>query len=348
MWMTNPIFMEDLLHIQNNQMIPWQELYGKTVLITGATGLIGYTLASALLHYEMIQNAKIQLIALVRDLRRAKEKFAGQISSGCNLKLVEGTVENLRDFPEHVDYVIHCACPTASSYFVSHPVDTVRTIVCGTQNILELAKDHTAKGVVFLSSMEVYGQITVRDPLRESDIGYIDLSSPRSSYPEGKRLAENLCCCYADQFDLPVSVARLVQTFGPGVALHDSRVFAYMARCAKLGEDIRLNTSGAKENMYLYIADAVSAILLLLLRGEAGTSYNVANKETYCSVKEMANLVAQTIGEGKIKVLTNLGGDSSIYRPEGYLNLDTSRMEALGWKASFNLRDMFFRMFTSF
>ena len=348
MWMENRVFIEDLAYLKENPIIPWQELQGKTIFITGATGLIGYTLVSALLYYEMVQNANIQVVALVRDLRAARERFGGQLNSGCHLKFVEGTVEELHDLPVPIDYIIHCASPTASSHFSNYPADTIRTIVNGTQNILEVARKHTIKGMVFLSSMEVYGQITVRRRLKESDLGYVDLASPRSSYPEAKRLAENLCCCYVKQFDIPVTIARLVQTFGPGVSFYDERVFAYMARCAMQKEDICLNTTGAKENMYLYTADAVAAILVLLLCGKAGVPYNVANEETYCSVKDMADLVAQTLGNGEIKVTTNVGGDCGIYRPDGYLNLDTSRLNALGWKPAFHLQDMFFRMAAAF
>ena len=348
MWMTDEIFMEDLTELQKNASIPWQELHGKTVFITGATGLIGYTLTCALLHYELCHGTGLQVIALVRDLANAQKKFHRQLEDHCRLQFVNGTVEELPAISKEIDYIIHCACPTNSSYFVKYPVDTVRTIVSGTQNILELARVKAVKGMVFLSSMEVYGQVPVRDRLSEADLGLIDLASPRSSYPEGKRLAENLCCCYASQFHVPVSVARLAQTFGPGVAFEDGRVFAYMVRCARQGEDIRLHTNGAKENMYLYTADAVSAILLLLLRGEGGAAYNIANEDTYCSVKGMADLVAQTLSGGRIQVLTNVGGDSSMYRPEGYLNLDTSKLKNLGWKATRNLREMFLRMVASF
>ena len=348
MWITDPIFKNDLTLLQESGNIPWKELHGKTVFVTGATGLIGNTLTSALLHYTLQNNAGIQVMALVRDLARAQEIFSEQLADGCPLRFLVGTVEDLPNIPEPIDYVIHSACPTNSKFFVEHPVETVRAIVGGTQNILELAREKSVKGMVYLSSMEVYGQTSDRKRLGEADLGFIDLASARSSYPEGKRLAENLCCCYATQYGLPVCVARLVQTFGPGVAPNEEKVFAYMARCAKRGEDILLKTSGSKENMYLYTADAASAILILLLRGEKGKPYNVANEDTYCSVKEMAELVARTLTGGKIQVRTNVGGDSGMYRPEGYLNLDTSKLKELGWVPTINLQEMFLRMTASF
>lgn len=187
---------------------------------------------------------------MVRDVGRGSRLSSSrQIADGCDITFIRGSVEYLPEIVGKIDYIIHGACPTSSQYFVDHAVETIDTIVNGTKNVLDLARKKNVSGVVFLSSMEVFGTTTERRPLSESDLGYIDLSSPRSSYPEGKRFAENMCCSYASEYSVPVTAARLVQTFGPGVKYDDGRVFAYAARCALSGEDIRLNTDGSKENM---------------------------------------------------------------------------------------------------
>lgn len=344
MWTENGVFREDLEGLATCAFIPWDELRGKTVFITGATGLIGYTLTSALLYYNKEHQAGLRVVALVRDMERAERQFHGQLADRCELSFVSGTVEELPEIRGPVDYIVHGACPTTSRFFVQSPVETIQSIVLGTQNVLELAVKKQVSGMVCLSSMEVFGKITHREKLREEELGYIDLFSPRSSYPESKRLAETMSCAYAAEYRVPVTLARLAQTFGPGVASSDERVFAYMARCAINGEDIRLNTSGAKENTYLYTADAVSAILLLLIRGERGTAYNAGNPETYCSVKEMGEIVAQELGNGSISVLTNTGKTQGLYPPEGFLNLNMERLQSLGWRPSKDLREMFWRM----
>ena len=144
-------------------------------------------------------------------------------------------------------------------------------------------------------------------------------------------------------------VARLSQTFGPGVKRDDGRVFAYAARCALLGEDIRLKTSGEKENMYLYTADAVSALLILLTKGEGKTAYNVGDPATYCSIKEMAHIAAKELGNGTVSVLTNTDrGNAGIYPPESHLQLNIQKLERLGWKATTGLAEMFRRMAAGF
>ena len=351
MWTENAVFREDLESLSTMNSIPWEAFAGKRVLITGATGLIGYTLTSALLYYSKTRNAYIQVMALVRDTERAREKFRRQLAEHCELELIQGTVEDLPRIEGGIDYIIHGASPTASAYFVGKPVETILTAVLGTRNMLELAREKGVAGFVYLSSMEVYGEVTDRALRKEENLGSIDLFSLRSSYPESKRLAENLCCAYAGEYGVPVTTARLVQTFGPGVEWDDGRIFAYAARCALLGEDIRLKTSGAKENMYLYTADAASAILLLLTKGERGSAYNVGNPETYCSVKEMVSIAAAELGNGTVSVLTNTEPEaeaSGLYRPEGCLKLDVGKLERLGWRAGTNLPEMFCRMAAGF
>ncbi len=348
MWTENEIFRADLESLCSCGYIPWGELNGKTVLITGGTGLIGYTVTSALAYRSLTRGESIRLLLPVRSEERARERCASLLADGCDIRFLPGSVEDLPEPDGPVDYIIHGASPTASRRFTEYPVETARTILTGTDNMLSLAQRKAVSGMVFLSSMEVYGEITERRVLREEDLGAVDLFSPRSVYPEGKRMAENLCCAYYSEYDVPVTAARLCQTFGPGVSAGDGRVFAYMARCALSGEDIRLSTPGTKENMYLYTADAAGAILLLLLRGRRGSAYSVGNPDTYCSVKEMGELVARTLGESRMSVLTGTGDSAGIYPPDTYLRLDISRILSLGWRPSVNLEEMFRRMTSCF
>lgn len=341
------MFREDLERLAKLDYVPWNTLADKRILVTGATGLIGYTLVSALLYYNKTRNTHIQVIALVRDIQQAQKKFEAQLMDGCALELIQGTIETLPEIRGKVDYIIHGASPTSSAYFAEKPVETIMAAVMGTRNILELAKEKKSAGVVYLSSMEVYGEVSSNIARKEGDLGHIDLFSLRSSYPESKRMAECLCYAYAGEYGVPVTAARLVQTFGPGVDWNDGRVFAYAARCALTGEDIRLKTSGTKENMYLYTTDAASALLLLLVKGERGTAYNVGNPASYCSVKEMVEIAAQALGNGSVSVLTNTASaseTSGLYRPEGCLKLDVEKLEKLGWRPTTDLAEMFCRM----
>lgn len=349
MWINNNIFAEDLKNISSSKYIEWNRFYNKTIFITGATGLIGYTLASSILYYEKQNHKNIKVIALVRDVKKASEKFKEQIKDGCSISFIEGSVEQFPLIKEPIDFIIHGACPTISSLFSNNPVEIITTILDGTQNILKLAKEKKIEGCVFLSSMEVYGEIFSKDKLPEEMLGSINILSPRSSYPEGKRMAELICASYHSEYNVPVCTARLAQTFGPGISIDDNRVFGFMMRSAVSNINIELKADGKKENMYLYTADAATGILVLLTKGEGGKSYNVANDTTYCSVKDMGQLVLDTFEKRDLKVLTNVGAEEAkkLYPPNSFMRLDTTKLKNLGWNAEIGLKEMYLRMYKS-
>lgn len=345
MWIENKIFKEDLEYITSACFIDWQKFDNKTVFVTGATGLIGYTLVSTLLYRNLKYKSNIKIIALVRNITKAKEKFAKQLKQNLNLKFVVGDVENLPQIDDEIDFIIHGANPTASNYFVDNPVETIKTAVWGTNNILNLAKEKNISGLVYLSSMEVYGAPPTDDLIDKSQGTTIDTMSVRSCYPEAKRLCEALCTSYADEYKVPAKVVRLAQTFGPGIDKNDNRVFAEFLRCAIKKQDIVLQTEGTSKRCYLYTADAVTAILAVLLSTKSGEAYNAANKNTYCSILEMAQLVAHELANNEIKVVIKVNENSKRKFPSPHkLNLNVSKLENFGWRATRCLVEMYGRI----
>ena len=202
------------------------------------------------------------------------------------------------------------------------------------------------KSFVYLSSMEVYGAPLDDKMIPETQGCTLDSMAIRSCYPIAKRLCENLCASFASEYNVPTKVVRLAQTFGPGVAKDDARVFAEFARDAIENRDIILQTDGSSKRMYLYTADAVSAILTILLRGKSGCAYNAANPETYCSIREMAELVASEIANNKIsvRVLNNRNSAAQKYPPSHHLRLDSQKLLYLGWQPRRDLKEMYLRM----
>ena len=346
MWIETPVFQEDLEFITQADCIPWERLRGKSCLITGATGLIGYTVTSALLYAGWKKQLDLTVVALVRNVEKAKQKFAAQLSQGLPLRFVQGDVEHLSQLNEPVDYVIHGASPTASKYFVEHPVETIQTAVIGTMNLLRLAKEKQCQGFVYLSSMEVYGSVEEETPLHEDDLRYLNPLAVRSCYPESKRLCEALCAANASEYDLRAMSVRLAQTFGPGVDVNDNRAFAEFMRCARQGRDIVLQTPGDSKQSYIYTMDAASAILTVLLNGEKGQAYNAVNSETYCSIAEMAKLVADHFSaEQPVKVKIAASEDSmKKYPPKRCWNLSADALNSLGWKYTKDLVQIYERM----
>lgn len=349
MWIQNKVFREDLDQLMTCDYIPWDKLCDKTVLVTGATGLIGYNLISGLVYANIHKKLNIHILALVRDIDKAKDKFAEQMKDSDSISFVLGTVENLPDIQEKIDYIIHGACPTASAYFIEHLVETIKTSVLGTNNMLELAKNNNVEGFIYLSSMEVYGSPKNEDLLSEEDLGYLNPLNVRNCYPESKRMSESLVASYAREYGIRSMSIRLAQTFGPGVEYGDKRVFAEFARCAMEKKDIVLLTDGKSKRCYLYTMDAVSAILTVLLKGEAGQAYNAANPETYCSVKEMAEMVAKEIGNGEIKVVISQNEeDGKKFPPFHFYKLNIVKSKKIGWMPYRRLQDLYRRMVVSY
>ena len=310
------------------------------VLVTGATGLIGSTLIHCL--FALCQNIKV--IAPVRNIDKAREKvgkYDGLQLVKCNLE-----TSDLTQFG-NVDYIIHCAAPTSSKYFVDYPVETFSSIVKITDNILKYARQIECKSMVYLSSLEVYGQVLDdTKPVTEDMQGYLDPINVRSSYPMAKRAAENLCCLYAYEYGIPVKIARLTQTMGVGCDPLDNRVIAQFVRLAAKGKDIILRTTGESARPYCYTIDAVRAILYILLKGANGKAYNVANEETYISARDMAEYLKLMVNN-KISVKYDIK-DSNEYSPITKLRLSTEMLNNLGWTPMYDKESIFRKLINYF
>jgi len=337
------VLQEDLAAISQADYIFWDKFKGQSVLVTGGTGLIGSTLIKALCYASTVKGLQVKIFALVRNLEKAERMLGPENES---LHFIKGSVEDLPAINVPVDYIIHGASPTASLFFVQHPVETIQIAVKGTSNLLELAREKAVKSFVYLSSMEVYGAPQADTLIPESQGCTLDSMAVRSCYPIAKRLCENLCASYAQEYHVPAKVIRLAQTFGPGVLKDDKRVFAEFARDAMEGKDIVLQTSGTSKREYLYTADAVTAILTVLFSGQNGEAYNAGNPETYCSIVEMARMVAEQVASGAIKVCFSCteNNDTSKFSPSHHLHLNVSNLERLSWKPTKSMKEMYLRL----
>lgn len=339
------VLQEDIEWIVKNNTV-MANLENKTIMVTGATGLIGAQIVRTLLCYNNTHNAKINIIAMARNEKKVTEMFEDILETDYFEFYISDINDSIK-LSTTVDYIIHAASATSSQYFVMNPVETIWTVINGTKNILDFAKGQNLKGFVYLSSLEVYGTPVLQSGLiREIDYGYIDPLNVRSSYSEGKRLTECLCVSYAKEYGVPVKIARLSQTFGPGVAYDDNRVFAEFARCVIEQRDIILHTEGKTVRSYCYTKDAVNAILYILLKGTVAEAYNVTNMDTAISINDMAQLVCETVGLSKIKVIIDTGKDISRfgYNPEMIIKLNSHKLYELGWSATVGLEEMYRRM----
>lgn len=336
------IMQNDLDNIINTAFVDWSMLKDKTILVTGATGLIGSQMVMTLLNANAEKDLNLTVLAVVRNQEKAEKIF--KYADKNSLKFVVQDILQPFNVADNVDYIVHGASMTGSKDFVDYPVETIKTAIVGTENVLELAKEKSVDGMVYLSSLEVYGVVDFSvEKVPEDMFGKIDPMSVRSSYSEGKRMVECLCSSYAHEYDIPIKVVRLCQTFGAGVSYSDNRVFAQFARSIIEGKDIVLKTDGSTERNYCYISDAITGILTVLLKGQSGEAYNVANKDTLITIRGMAEMLINKYPESGTELVFDIAEDITKlgYNPKVKMNLDTSKLENLGWKAEVGLDVMF-------
>lgn len=308
-----------------------EEISGKRILVTGATGLIGKALIKALLECEAV------VYAVVRDRQKALALWGDRVT------LIESDVTEMLPENRKIDYVIHGAAITSSRMFVEQPAEVIHTNILGTVRMLEFARANPVKAFVFLSTMEVYGNPDQEGMIDEKSGCCLDTMAARSSYPESKRMCENLCAAYCAQFRVPVKAVRLAQTFGEGADYQDPRVFAEFARCVIENRDIILRTAGETKRCYLSVNDAVRAILLVMIRGEISEAYNAANEETYCSIREMAEMVCRDCAGDRIRIRYDLpdNPDAYGYAPVMKMKLSSEKLRRLGWEPQDALKEIY-------
>lgn len=316
----------------------------KVVVVTGATGLIGSLVCKALLLADGNISLGCVVVAVVRNRKKA-EDILGDYASLGDLRIIvcdlaEGEAPELAEL-DGADFILRAASVTKSRVMIERPVDVIRTSLNGTKAMLGLARDADAR-LVYLSSMEVYGTLVEGQVADESSLDWIDLTSPRTCYPESKRMCECLCAAYASQYGTQACSARLAQTFGAGVLPGENRAFVQFARSAMAGEDIVLRTRGLSEGNYVNSIDCVAGLLVLLAKGEAGQAYNVANEESHGTIREVAQLAADVLGDGRSNVVIDVDRENSAgYAPDVHLRLSSKKLRRLGWEPKISLTSSF-------
>lgn len=345
--MENYILYEDLEKFAD-AMEYRQNLKGKHILITGATGLLGGLLIKGLCHLNRRWSLEDHIIiyAIARSQKKVQKVFQDYLSQHeINFYFMDLTLPVNID--SNIDYIIHSAGITVSKDFVERPVETIETTYLSAKHLLDFAYQKKVDSFIYLSTLEIYG-FQKKELLTETDYGALDCLKVRSSYPEAKRMAECLCAAYGQEYGVPFCIARLAQTFGPGISEDDNRVFAQFAKSILNKKDIILHTQGTTKRSYCYTLDALKAIMLILLQGKKHEAYNIVNPDTYITIYDMAKLLCQTqLESGSNVIFCPKNEELFGYNPPVKINLDVKKLQGLGWKPEVSLCEMFDRLIKS-
>lgn len=329
-----PQYIDDLDFISQSN-IDWDKLKNSSVLVTGATGLIGTVLVDALMYRNEHDSLNTKVFALSRSATRLKEHFHLFLKNPLFIPVVGDVIDSI-PLEEKVDYVINLAGNTHPALYASRPIETIESIVIGSRNIFNLANRLGVKRILNASSVEVYGENRGDvDRFAENYCGYINPNTLRAGYPEAKRLSEAYGRAYMSEKGIDVVPVRLGRVYGPLTLDSDTKSTTQFIRSAVIGEDIVLKSNGAQEYSYVYVADAVVAFLILLTRGAAGEAYNVASDEVR-TFSQVASMLAEVSG---VKVRYELPSD---VEKRGFsvvtrALMDSSKMRDLGWSAVYDL-----------
>ena len=322
----------------NNRPLPWEKLSGKTIMISGATGMIGKCLIDLLMLHNKSEKAPIHVIALSRNEARARERFGTYWDNDC-FKYLSCDVNE--EVPEcgPVDYVIHAASNTHPMQYSDDPIGTIASNVIGTKNLLDYAVSHGALHFCFVSSVEVYGENRGdTEKYDEKYLGYIDCNTLRAGYPESKRLGETLCNAYSQTYGLAFTIPRLSRVYGPTMMPSDTKAISQFIRKAAAGDNIVLKSEGNQKYSYTFVTDAVSGILYTMLMGRPGEAYNVADEKSDITLKALAEILSRIAGTQVIFELPD-EKERRGYSTATKAMLNADKLKELGWTPEVSMEE---------
>ncbi len=335
---THPLYREDLAGT-----LPYIEaagLAGKRLHITGARGLIGSYLvdALALFNRESSAGKPIHIYAMGRDLAAMEQRFAHLQNPPWLHLLRHDVAQSLPVSTEPYDYILHAASNTNHAQFVAQPVSTITTNMLGTYHLLEhIVKTGGSAKFILASTIEIYGEgISEKKRFTEDVCGFINCNTLRSGYPESKRASEALCNAYAKQHGVWFVIPRLCRIYGPTMGQEDNKSNAQFIRKALAGEDIVLKSEGKQLFSLLYVADCVNAILTVLAKGQRGEAYNIADKNSDITLRELAALAAAWAGR-KVVFEAPSAAEAAGYSKATLALLDAGKLAKLGWRAQHSI-----------
>lgn len=322
------------------EFMPWGKLNDKTCLVTGSNGMIATYIVYFLMFLNREYGMNIHVIALSRNRIKSEELFVDFLTD-LNFEIMIQDVCNSINYVGGIDYIFHFAGNSSPYCIKNDPVGIMKSNLIGTINVLELARKKSVKKVLFASTREVYGENLKEERLTESSFGHLNCLDARSCYPESKRAAETLCESYHLQYGIPFNTVRIAHAYGPGMRLeNDGRVMADLLNYVMHEQNIILKSNGNAKRAFCYVSDVLSGLMYILLFGENGEAYNLANENEEISIKGLAELIIKMIPGSNLKVEYDIPlKQSSLYCRYKRVGLDVNSLKKLGWKPFISLQN---------
>ncbi|MGN0611302.1 MAG: NAD-dependent epimerase/dehydratase family protein [Ruminiclostridium sp.] len=319
--------------------LPWEKLKNSSVMISGATGLIGSFMIDVIMYKNINEELDCTVLALGRNENKAREKF-GDYFGQSTFKFITCDINmpvNASEVP-HSDYVVHLASNTHPVAYSTDPIGTINANIIGTKNLLDYAADTKSKRFAFASSNEVYGENRGdTEFFDENYCGYINSNTLRAGYPESKRCGEAMCQAYMKQKGVDVVIPRLTRSYGPTMLMSDTKAISQFIKKGVAGEDIVLKSEGNQFYSYTYVSDAVSGLLTVLLCGESGEAYNISDIRSDITLKDLAHVIADFSGAKVIFELPD-AVEKAGYSTATKARIDGSKLHTLGWTAYYDIK----------
>lgn len=329
-------YLEDLAKAAAN--IPdIDAIKGKSVLITGACGMICSAVADMLMTLNDNNGCNTGIYLAARSEKKTSLRY-GERMSRSDVHYVE--YDATRPFNTDIpfDYIIHGASNADPKAIMSKPVETMTANIYGTQSLLEYTVSHSKCRLLYISSSEVYGRKQSEQPYTEDEYGYVDILNPRSCYPTSKRAAETLCASFRKEHGTDAVIVRPGHVYGPTMTETDSRASSQFPRDIVSGSDIVMKSKGSQLRSYCYMTDCASAILSVLVAGVSGEAYNISNRNSVVTIRQMAEAFAKAGGR---KVVFDIPSSAELagYNMMDNSSLDATKLERLGWKAETGMEE---------
>ena len=291
--MLNSILEEDLKNIHKD--LYNRDLFNNSViLVTGCAGFLGFYFMNYFLKYSSELKIKkvIGLDTFLLDKADWLIELEKSHSDILTLKAFDISKDDLSKLNNiyDVSYVVHAASVASPSFYRKYPLETVDANIWGLRNLLNFfnSKENLLKGFLFFSSSEIYGDPSPDFiPTNEEYRGLVSCHGPRACYDESKRFGETICWIYGKKYDMPITVVRPFNNYGPGMRINDKRLPADFASCTLEQRDIVILSDGSPTRTFCYISDAITGYLLALLYGKYDY-FNIGTENPEISVKDFA------------------------------------------------------------